>query len=71
MILKKYKLKNYFFLNIFFAFTLFVSINILSNKFLINQKLDLTQDKLYTLSSNTKNILENLNEQIKIQLFFF
>ncbi len=70
MIIKKNLLKNSVFLNIFLALVTFVSINIILAKVLVNKKIDLTEDNLFTLSSNTKNIVKSLNEQIKIQLFF-
>ena len=70
MILKKDLLKNSVFLNFFLALVIFVSINIILAKVLVNKKIDLTEDNLFTLSSNTKNIVKSLNEQIKIQLFF-
>ena len=67
MILKKDLLKNSVFLNFFLALVMFVSINIILAKVLVNKKIDLTEDNLFTLSSNTKNIIKSLNEQIKIQ----
>ena len=70
MVLKKDILKNSVFINFFLALVLFVSINVILAKVLVNKKIDLTEDNLFTLSTNTKNIVKNLNEQIKIQLFF-
>ena len=63
-------LKNSSFINFFIALVVFISINIILAKLLVNKKIDLTEDNLFTLSSNTKNIVKSLNEQIKIQLFF-
>ena len=37
---------------------------------LVNHKLDLTEDKLFTLTNNTKQVISNINEPIRIQLFF-
>ena len=70
MIIKKDFIKNSMFINFLIGLIVFVSINIILAKIIINKKIDLTQDNLFTLSSNTKNIVKNLNEQIKIQLFF-
>ena len=39
-------------------------------KILVNKKIDLTTDKLYTVSENTKSIIKNLSEPINIKLFF-
>ena len=39
-------------------------------KILVNKKIDLTTDKLYTVSENTKSIINNLSEPINIKLFF-
>jgi len=35
-----------------------------------NLRLDITEEKLYTLSSGTKNILKSLKEDVNIKLFF-
>ena len=48
----------------------FLLINIIFSGLLINSKIDLTHDKLYTVSDNTKEIISALNEPIKIQFFF-
>ena len=53
----------------FFIF-LFLFFNIIMFKILINKKIDLTTDKLYTVSENTKSIIKNLSEPINIKLFF-
>ncbi len=52
------------------AFLSLLVLNIIISNTLINNKIDLTNDKLYTLSSNTVNVIKNLNEQIKVQFFF-
>ncbi len=69
MLLKK-KLKNTIFFNVVIAVLAFIALNIIITKTIINKKIDLTEDKLFTLSTNTKNVINELNEQIKIQLFF-
>ncbi len=53
----------------FFIF-LFLFFNIIMFKILINKKIDLTTDKLYTVSENTKSIIKSLTEPINIKLFF-
>ena len=58
--------KNSISINIAIALVFFISINIIFSKILINKKIDLTEDKLFTLSTNTKNVIKELNEQIKI-----
>ncbi len=62
--------KNSILINFIIALIVFISVNIIITKVIINKKIDLTEDKLFTLSSNTKSVIEELNEQIKIQLFF-
>lgn len=49
---------------------LFVAINILSTSLLTNVQIDLTEDKLYTLSGGTTSILEDLGEPVRLRLFF-
>ena len=53
-----------------FLIFLFLFFNIIMFKILVNKKIDLTTDKLYTVSENTKSIIKNLNEPINIKLFF-
>ena len=62
--------KNSILINFIIALVVFISVNVVIIKVIINKKIDLTEDKLFTLSSNTKSVIEELNEQIKIQLFF-
>ncbi|MBF96332.1 MAG: hypothetical protein CMJ13_03805 [Pelagibacterales bacterium] len=70
MRIKKELFNNSVILNFFVSLIIFISINIIASRIIVNKKIDLTEDNLFTLSSNTKNILKNLNEQIKIQFFF-
>lgn len=49
---------------------LFVTISMLSSSFLRGMRLDLTENRLYTLSEGTHNILKNLQEPINLYLFF-
>ena len=53
-----------------FLISLFLFFNIIMFKILVNKKIDLTTDKLYTVSENTKSIIKNLSEPINIKLFF-
>ena len=53
-----------------FLIFLFLFFNIIMFKILVNKKIDLTTDKLFTVSENTKSIIKNLSEPINIKLFF-
>jgi ABC-type uncharacterized transport system involved in gliding motility auxiliary subunit len=55
---------------IFFIGILFVGITLLANILLRNAKIDLTSDRLYTVSDGTKSILKNLKEPVNVYLFF-
>ena len=52
------------------ALALFLTVNIIANQGLTSWRLDLTENKLYTLSSGSKNILAELAEPISIRLYF-
>ncbi|MET0155680.1 MAG: Gldg family protein [Rickettsiales bacterium] len=47
-----------------------VSVSVLSNVFLSGARLDMTEEKLYTLSSGTKTLLKELKEPIKARFFY-
>ena len=64
------KIYNNKILQYFFLIFLFLFFNIIIFKILVNKKIDLTTDKLYTVSENTKSIIKNLSEPINIKLFF-
>ena len=49
---------------------LFAALTVLSTRLFSTARLDLTQDKLYTLSEGTRNILEGLEEPVRLYLFF-
>ena len=69
--MNNFSLNNYMFiLRVLSVIIVFICINIVSNALITNTKLDLTEAKLYTLSSNTKYILTELDEPINIKLFF-
>ena len=66
---KTYLINNIFF-KIFIIFCFFISFNIIFFKGVKNIAFDFTKDKLYTISKNTVDVIQDINEQIKIQLFF-
>src|SRR5215510_659603 len=49
---------------------LFIGITLLANTLLRGAQVDLTSDRLYTLSDGTKNILKGLKEPVNLYLFF-
>lgn len=48
----------------------FVGFNVLSNGLFKNTQFDFTEQKLYTLSSGTKQLLQELEEPISLQYFY-
>ena len=50
---------------------LFISISILSGSLFTGLRFDLTENKLFTLSKGSRQILENLQEPVNLHLFFF
>ncbi len=48
----------------------FLSVNIFSNSVFRSTQVDLTEDKLFTLSDGTRQVLEAVKEQIKIRFYF-
>ena len=57
-------------LNVIAATTLFLGVNILSNQLLVDLKIDMTSDKLYTLSSGTKAIIKSIEDPIDLKFYF-
>ena len=57
-------------LNVVAATILFLGINILSNQLLVDLKVDMTSDKLYTLSSGTKAIIKSIEDPIDLKFYF-
>lgn len=55
---------------LFLAAGLFVAANIVANQSLTSERLDLTENRLFSLSSGTENILRQLNEPIQLKLYF-
>ncbi len=52
------------------ALGLFIAINIIANGTLTSMRLDVTANKLYTLSQGTRNILNDLKEPISLHFYF-
>lgn len=52
------------------AAVLFVAVNVLAQATLRQARLDLTADRLFTLSQGTRNILATLKEPITLRLYF-
>ena len=53
-----------------FGIILFIASVILVNSVFTNWRVDLTENKLFTLSQGTINILENLEEPISLKFYF-
>ncbi|MEX1147669.1 MAG: Gldg family protein [Sphingomonadales bacterium] len=49
---------------------LFLGVNVLSTHLLTNAQVDLTEDRLYTLSEGTHNILRSLDGPVTLQFYF-
>lgn len=49
---------------------LFLAFNLLSSLLLRDQQFDLTQQKLYTFSAGTQEVLDSLDEPLNLYLFF-
>ncbi|MCC6546933.1 Gldg family protein [Candidatus Sumerlaeota bacterium] len=49
---------------------LLLSVNMISNVALRGKKLDMTENKLYTLTDGTRNILKSLQEPITLRFYF-
>ena len=52
------------------ALILFVAINIVANRMLSTTRLDLTSDKLFTLSAGTKSVLAKIEEPLTLRFYF-
>ena len=52
------------------AVVLFFTVNIFSNTAFKSMQLDLTEDRLFTLSDGTRRVLGSLDEPVDIRLFF-
>jgi ABC-type uncharacterized transport system involved in gliding motility auxiliary subunit len=52
------------------AAVLFVSVNVLAGHFLANERFDLTDQKLYSLSDGTKAVLNKIDEPITLKFYY-
>ena len=52
------------------ALILFVAINIVANRMLSTTRLDLTSDRLFTLSAGTKSVIAKIEEPLTIRFYF-
>ncbi|HYM32876.1 MAG TPA: Gldg family protein [Candidatus Cybelea sp.] len=52
------------------AAVLFVAVNVASDQGLRHARLDLTQDRLFTLSDGSRHVLKGLGEPIQLRFFF-
>lgn len=52
------------------ALVLFLGINIISNETLTASRLDVTANRLYTLSEGTRNVLAKLDEPVTLRFYF-
>ena len=52
------------------ALALFLGINIIGNQTLTAWRLDVTENRLYTLSDGTRNILNGLEEPVTVRLYY-
>lgn len=52
------------------ALVVFVAINILANNLLSTTRLDLTSDRLFTLSAGTKSVLSKIEEPLTLRFYF-
>lgn len=52
------------------AAILFVAVNVIAERGLEGDQVDLTQNRLYTLADGTRHTLENLDEPINLRLYF-
>ena len=52
------------------AFVLFFAVNILASATMRTMRIDLTEEKLFTLSEGSRQIAKNLDEPIRLYFFF-
>ncbi|MCC5875184.1 MAG: Gldg family protein [Candidatus Sumerlaeia bacterium] len=57
-------------LGLLIAAVLLLGVNILSQNLLRGARVDLTQNKLYTLSEGSRNVVRNLDEPIRLRFYF-
>jgi ABC-type uncharacterized transport system involved in gliding motility auxiliary subunit len=52
------------------AVVLFLAINLLADAWLTTTRLDLTEDRLFTLSEGTKEVLRDIDEPVDLRLYY-
>jgi ABC-type uncharacterized transport system involved in gliding motility auxiliary subunit len=52
------------------AVVLFLAVNLLAGAYLTSTRIDLTQDRLFTLSDGTKQVLASIQEPIDLRLYY-
>lgn len=52
------------------ALALFIGVNIIANETLTSRRLDLTSNKLFTLSEGSRNIVGRIEEKVTLRLYF-
>ena len=52
------------------AVVLFLGVNIVSNEVLTSSRLDVTENRLYTLSDGTRHVLSQIDEPVTLRLYF-
>ncbi|MEE8515496.1 MAG: Gldg family protein, partial [Alphaproteobacteria bacterium] len=57
-------------LSVALVLVLFVAVNVLSQRALVGARLDLTQDRLFTLTQGTRTILNSMDEPITLRFYF-
>lgn len=57
-------------ISIICGFVLFVSVNLIAGIFLKNFRIDLTEDKIFTLSDSTYDVIKKIEEPVLIRLYF-
>ena len=62
--------KKLAFLSLILGVVLFFSVNIFSNATFQTARLDLTEDRLFTLSDGTIDVLNNISEPITLKLYY-
>ena len=61
--------KLFSYLNIVFLFVLFVSVNIWGGRLFNSVQLDLTEDKIFSISDATIEVLESIKEPIRLRFY--
>ncbi len=52
------------------AVVLFLAVNLLAGAYLTSTRLDLTQDRLFTLSDGTREVLASIDEPVDLRLYY-